>query len=148
MTELCRTQSYLRENVTCSSAAVNVTDKLIEAATNTINSIRFSENHSVATATISSDGRVFTGVNVYHFTGGPCAELVVLGVAAAAGIEQLTHIVTVGNKQRGILNPCGRCRQVLLDLHPDIKVIVTGPSGLAVESIRDLLPYMYVNPEL
>ena len=86
--------------------------------------------------------------DVFHFTGGPCAELVVLGAAAAAGVKSLTHIVAVGSKGRGILNPCGRCRQILLDNHPEISVIVTGPSGNKIERIRDLLPHSYVWSEV
>ncbi|KAL4793147.1 Blasticidin-S deaminase [Aspergillus venezuelensis] len=119
---------------------------LVETATRTINDIPFSEDYSVASAAIASDERVFTGVNVYHFTGGPCAELVVLGVAAAAGASQLTHIVAVGNSQRGTLSPCGRCRQVLLDLQPGIKVIL-GPSGskdARSVAIAELLPSSYL----
>lgn len=117
---------------------------LIQTATATINNIPVSDDYSVASSALASDGRVFTGVNVYHFTGGPCAELVVLGVAAAAAAERLTHIVAVANENRGILSPCGRCRQVLLDLHPDIKVILPAPHGQGrVVGIRDLLPSAY-----
>ncbi|KAL5342111.1 cytidine deaminase-like protein [Aspergillus crustosus] len=113
---------------------------LVETATTTINSIPISEDYSVSSAARSSDGRVFTGVNVYHFTGGPCAELVVLGVAAAAGAARLTHIVAVGNNGRGILSPCGRCRQVLLDLHPYVQVIL----GTRSVPIAELLPWSYL----
>ncbi len=114
---------------------------LVETATATINSIPLSEDYSVASAARTSDGRVFTGVNVYHFTGGPCAELVVLGVAAAAGPTRLTHIVAVGNEQRGILSPCGRCRQVLLDLQPDIQVIVGEAGREQSVAVAELLPF-------
>lgn len=118
---------------------------LIERATATINSIPISEDYSVASAALSSDGRIFTGVNVYHFTGGPCAELVVLGTAAAAAAGNLTCIVAIGNENRGILSPCGRCRQVLLDLHPGIKVIVKDSDGQPTAvGIRELLPSGYV----
>ncbi|KAL3475222.1 cytidine deaminase-like protein [Aspergillus californicus] len=114
---------------------------LVETATTTINNISLSEDYSVGSAALASDGRIFSGVNVYHFTGGPCAELVVLGVAAAAGVERLTHIVAVGNNDRGILSPCGRCRQVLLDLQPDIQVIVNSRQAVP---IAELLPSSYV----
>nr|AGU01695.1 Renilla luciferase-blasticidin S deaminase fusion protein [Cloning vector pCRm-Rluc-BSD] len=118
---------------------------LIERATATINSIPISEDYSVASAALSSDGRIFTGVNVYHFTGGPCAELVVLGTAAAAAAGNLTCIVAIGNENRGILSPCGRCRQVLLDLHPGIKAIVKDSDGQPTAvGIRELLPSGYV----
>ncbi|KAK2756477.1 hypothetical protein FQN54_005370 [Arachnomyces sp. PD_36] len=117
---------------------------LIDTATSTINNIPPSDYYSVSSAALSSDGRVFTGVNVYHFNGGPCAELVVLGVAAAAGVEKLTHIVAVGSKGRGVLNPCGRCRQVLCDLHPGIKVIVKDREGkMVLVDCGSLLPYSY-----
>lgn len=33
-------------------------------------------------------------------------------------------MVAVRNDGVTVLSPCGRCRQVLMDLHPDIRVIV------------------------
>lgn len=100
-----------------------------------------------------------------HFNGGPCAELVVLGTAAAGGCGTpgtLTHMVAVRNDGVTVLSPCGRCRQVLMDLHPDIRVIVDtrtgkkGPPGetgergangglgsLRVVSMDELLPFAY-----
>ena len=47
----------------------NIETKLIEAATQVIENIAVSENHSVSSAAISADAKIFTGVNVYHFTG-------------------------------------------------------------------------------
>lgn len=64
------------------------------------------------------DGRIVTAVNVYHFTGGPCAELVLIGAAAAQGSYELDTVVAVGDRDRGVAPPCGRCRQVLLDFAP------------------------------
>lgn len=61
---------------------------LVDAATSTINNIRPSDYHSIRCAAPSGDGRIFTGVNVYHFNGGPCADLVVIGIAAAAEVEK------------------------------------------------------------
>ena len=74
-----------------------------------------------AQAVRADDGRVFAGVNLYHFTGGPCAELVALGSARAAGSTAITHIVAVGDHGRGPVGPCGRDRQVLLDYHPGVQ---------------------------
>jgi cytidine deaminase len=116
---------------------------LIEVARSTINSIPKSDIHSVASVALSENGQVFSGVNVYHFTGGPCAELVVLGVVAGAGAQKLTHIVAVGEDgQEGvIMSPCGRCRQVMRDLHPGINVILETAGRAVSVSIDDLLPY-------
>lgn len=116
---------------------------LVDTATSVINDIPVSDFHSVASSVLSDDGRVFSGVNVYHFNGGPCAELVALGVAAAAGVTKLTHVVAVANEGRGILSPCGRCRQVLIDLHPGIKAIVSSKEGLRMVAVDDLLPSTY-----
>lgn len=97
--------------------------------------------HTMGAAVRASDGRVFVGVNLYHFTGGPCAELVALGAARAHGATDLTHIVAVGNHGRGVKAPCGRDRQVLADYYPGIQVIVPMPGGeLGVLPIDDLLP--------
>ncbi|KAJ5375625.1 APOBEC/CMP deaminase zinc-binding [Penicillium concentricum] len=118
---------------------------LVEIARTTINTIPKSDTHSVASAALSANGQVFTGVNVFHFTGGPCAELVVLGVAAGAGTPRLLHIVAVGEDGHDgvIINPCGRCRQVLHDLHPGIRVIVQKGGEVKSVSIDELLPYAY-----
>ena len=99
--------------------------------------------HTMGAAVRAADGRVFAGVNLYHFTGGPCAELVALGTARAAGARELTHVVAVGNHGRGVQNPCGRDRQVLADLHPGIRVIVTTPAGVVSVEIGDLLPLAF-----
>ena len=42
------------------------------------------QNHTVAAAAMDLNGNIYAGVNNYHFNGGPCAELVVLGIAASA----------------------------------------------------------------
>lgn len=148
---------------------------LIDAATVVIDAI--TQHHTptnrarifeatVSSALLSSSGRIFTGVNVSHFTGGPCAEHVALGNANAAGVvncppkpaarldgdagsveaevEVLTHCVAVTSRGRGVISPCGKCRQMLFDYHPGIKVIVVGAGGvLTVVGMRELLPWAY-----
>lgn len=103
--------------------------------------------HTVASAVMDTAGEIHTGVNVYHFTGGPCAELVALGVAAAAGAGPITEIVAVGDGGRGVIAPCGRCRQVLLDQHPDARVIVPGGDGPRSVPVVGLLPYSFRHPD-
>jgi cytidine deaminase len=44
-----------------------------------------------------------------------------------------------------VINPCGRCRQVLLDYNPDIDVIVLDGEGKeGVARVRELVPFAYV----
>lgn len=76
--------------------------------------------HTMGAAVRDLDGRMYGGINLYHFTGGPCAELVALGHARASGARELSTIVAVGNFGRGPVGPCGRDRQVLFDYQPNI----------------------------
>jgi cytidine deaminase len=104
--------------------------------------------HTMGAAVRGTDGRVYVGVNLYHFTGGPCAELVALGTARAGGANGITHIVAVGNHGRGPVGPCGRDRQVLLDYYPGVRVILPTTAGLRSVAIEDLMPLATVwSPE-
>jgi cytidine deaminase len=109
--------------------------KIIDANTDGADGV-----HTMGAAVRGADGRMFGGINLYHFTGGPCAELVALGNARASGARQLTTIVAVGNLGRGPVGPCGRDRQVLFDYYSDIRVLLPGPGGIKSVEIRDLVP--------
>lgn len=116
---------------------------LVAAASALINARGDGAVRTVAAAVLTSDGRVSTGLNLYHFTGGPCAELTALANAAAASSAPVVLIVAVGDAGRGVIPPCGRCRQVLLDLHPDSRVLLSGQDHGGT-AIADLLPASYV----
>lgn len=104
--------------------------------------------HTMGAAVRASDGRIFGGVNLFHFTGGPCAELVALGAARAGGAREVTHIVAVGNHGRGVCSPCGRDRQVFVDYYPTMRVLVPRADGQPVSVVAtDLMPLSYVRPE-
>ncbi|MET9330552.1 cytidine deaminase [Streptomyces cellulosae] len=122
----------------------DVDEELVAAATEVARTRCRGDNHTVAAAARAADGRIVTGVNAYHFTGGPCAELVVLGTAAAQGAHDLATIVAVGDRDRGVISPCGRCRQALLDYFPALQVIVPTPDGLRAVPVTALLPHTYV----
>ncbi|MEV0228739.1 hypothetical protein [Nonomuraea sp. NPDC050786] len=127
------------------TAQINHVDhELIQAAAQVAATRCRGDNHTMAAAARDRDGRIVTAVNAYHFTGGPCAELVLIGTAAAQGIYHLDTLVAVGDRDRGVVPPCGRCRQVLLDYFPAIKVIVGTGDALRTVSITDLLPESYV----
>lgn len=96
--------------------------------------------HTMGAAVRTIDGGMYGGINLYHFTGGPCAELVALGHARASGARELSTIVAVGNLGRGPVGPCGRDRQVLFDYHPNIRVILPTATGVRSVRIKDLMP--------
>jgi cytidine deaminase len=118
--------------------------ELVEAAAQVARTRCRGDNHTMAAAGRGRDGRIVTAVNAYHFTGGPCAELVLLGAAAAQGIYELETIVAVGDRDRGVVPPCGRCRQVLLDYFPGLEVIVGGGERPRTVAVTDLLPESHV----
>ncbi|MEU2155765.1 cytidine deaminase [Streptomyces sp. NPDC019396] len=122
----------------------HVDQDLIKAATRVARTRCRGENHTVAAAGRAVDGRIVTAVNAYHFTGGPCAELVLVGAAAAQGLHELDTVVAVGYRERGVVPPCGRCRQVLLDHFPALKVIVGEGDRIRTVRIAELLPESYV----
>lgn len=127
--------------------------ELLDLATRTIdantdaNSPDADGIHTVGAAVMAGDYRTFAGVNLYHFTGGPCAELVALGAARAAGAREIVTIVAVGNGGRGILAPCGRDRQVLIDYYPGCRVLIPTPDGARSVLATDLLPGSFRGPE-
>jgi cytidine deaminase len=114
--------------------------ELIEAATHVAKTYCRRDNHTVASAARCRDGNIVTAVNAYHFTGGPCAELVVIGAAASQGYYDLERIVAVGDGDWRIVPPCGRCRQALFDYFPTIEVIVRSSDRFLTYSIVELLP--------
>ncbi len=117
--------------------------ELVAAAEAAISAAGDGAVHSVGAAVRSADGSVHVGVNLYHFTGGPCAELVALATARTRGATSIAKIVAVGDRGRGVLSPCGRDRQVFVDLYPGIRVIVPTPDGPRSIPATSLLPHAY-----
>jgi cytidine deaminase len=50
----------------------------------------------------------------------------------------------VGDRDRGVIPPCGRCRQVLLDYFPNVRVVVGSGDRLREVPVVELLPETYV----
>ncbi|KAK4057164.1 hypothetical protein OIO90_001659 [Microbotryomycetes sp. JL221] len=152
---------------------------MVAEAIRLIDSIPINLNHSVAAAILTTRGRIITAVNMFHFSGSTCAEMSCLAKAASEGVlssrvyataspnglvyndiganghqarESVDCIVAVGDRGRGVINPCGRCRQIILDYFPLARVIVaTDPtpddddddSRLEIVPITDLMPRPY-----
>jgi cytidine deaminase len=125
-----------------------ISSELIDAAFRCFSKIPANENHSVVASVLTKDNKIFTAFNVHHFTGGPCAEPAAFGTAAAQGYlpHDLTHVVAVIDKggKGGVINPCGKCRQIMLDLCPEIQVVIVAEEDeIRIVPCKDLLPYAY-----
>ena len=118
-------------------------NKLVEAATDIIEKRNDGVNHTVGAAVATKDGKIIPGVNLYHFTGGPCGEIVALANAITAGEKDLIAVVAVGDRGRNVLAPCGRCRQILFEYYPDMFAIVAKNGEYVAKPVRELLPDVY-----
>ena len=116
---------------------------LIDAAFQLIREVGDEEHHTVSAAVRTMGGEIITGVNLAHFTGGPCAEVVALANVAAARAVAQTIVAVSGND---LLAPCGRCRQILIDYWPEVNVVVPDVDGRPVTiPILGLLPFAYLS---
>ncbi|OLP01625.1 cytidine deaminase [Mycolicibacterium porcinum] len=93
---------------------------------------------SVGAAALVDDGRVVTGCNVENVSYGLglCAECAVACALHSGGGGRLVALSCVG-PDGGLLMPCGRCRQVLLE-HGGPELLIDHPDG--ARPLRELLP--------
>ena len=99
--------------------------------------------HTVGCALRCKNGRVYLGVNCDGIHGS-CAEYIAIGAAITAGEREFDCIVAVWGKTGAIIPPCGNCRQMLHDYTGTINIIVQGAEGPEKHSIKELLPYPYI----
>ena len=93
----------------------------------------------VGAAALVDDGRVVVGCNVENACYGVtlCAECGLVSALHASGGGRLVAFTCVDGAG-GVLMPCGRCRQLLVE---------HGGSDLLVETTRGILPMSDVLPD-
>ena len=126
----------------------SVIDRLIQSASEMLARSGDGNNHTVAASVYADDGLIYSGMNLFHFTGGPCAEIVALARLAsdAPGATPLA-IVAVADRERGVIAPCGRCRQILTDYCPDVQIVLRTEQGIQAVPLAATLPYGYVRSD-
>jgi len=94
---------------------------------------------SVAAAIRSTSGRTYTGVCVDVSCGiGFCAEHAAVAEMLKARETEVEMIVAVCSD--GVLPPCGRCRELLVQVNPkNFDALVVLP-GQRIVRLRELLP--------
>ena len=126
----------------------HIIEKMVNSASEMLARSGDGNNHTVAAAIYAEDGLIYSGVNLYHFTGGPCAEIVALArLASDGGGAKPLAIVAVADRERGIIAPCGRCRQILTDYCPEIQVVLKTEHGIRAMPLTALLPYVYLRAD-
>ena len=91
---------------------------------------------------VGADGRTFAGCNVENISFGLtiCAERNAVFAAVAAGCREFTKMVIVADTKEPA-SPCGACRQVLAEFHPNLDLILANFHGKSLAfQLADLLP--------
>ncbi|MCS6827980.1 MAG: cytidine deaminase [Caldilinea sp.] len=105
-------------------------------------------NYAVGAAVLTEDGEVFPGCNVENaaYPATICAERVALTAAVAHGKRRFVAIAVV---TRNGGSPCGACRQVMIELGPDMVVYIADETGAyRTTTVRALLPDGFDNASL
>lgn len=95
----------------------------------------------VGAALLCKDGTVFTGVNIENAAYGPsvCAERTAFFKAISEGHREFVKIAVTCD--HAYCQPCGICRQVMVEHAPDLVVLMGNPSGTFKRTtIKELLP--------
>jgi len=95
----------------------------------------------VGAALLCADGTVFTGVNIENASFGPtiCAERTAMFKAISEGHRDFVKIAVTCD--RAYCQPCGVCRQVMIEHAPDLEVLMGSLDGsFKRTTIRELLP--------
>lgn len=96
----------------------------------------------VGAAVLTADGRVFSGCNVENSSYGLaiCAERAALCKAVSEGARDVRVVAIVADTAKPC-PPCGACRQMLSELGPHCRVILSNLAGDVEQStIEALLP--------
>lgn len=104
----------------------------------------------VGAALLTTDGKVYLGTNVENCGYSPtnCAERSAFFSAVSNGERNFAKLAIVGDSN-DITYPCGICRQVIVELAPNIEIICAkDENNYEVLSIKDLLPHAFTPNDL
>jgi cytidine deaminase len=94
----------------------------------------------------SASGRLYAGCNVENaaYPEGWCAETSAIAALVAAGETRIVEALVMG-KGRGLVTPCGGCRQRLREFAADdLPIHICGPVGhRRTVSLGELLPLSF-----
>ncbi len=100
----------------------------------------------VGAVAVSTDGRMFPGVNVENASYGltSCAERNAVFNAVASGATAFTMVMLMTDTEDPV-TPCGACRQVLAEFcPPDMPVICETLNGRSkTYQLKDLIPFAF-----
>ena len=99
----------------------------------------------VGAAVETGDGTIYGGCNIENVSYGltNCAERTAMFQAVANGAKALVRMVICADTPEP-LAPCGACRQVMVELGPQMEVLLINLSGKQIHTtVVDLMPYSF-----
>ena len=95
---------------------------------------------SVSAALLAGNGSIYTGICLDVCSGmGFCAEHAAIATMISAGESRIMQLVAIGKE--GIIPPCGRCRELIHQIHDENWNTEIMISYDQVVFLRNLLPY-------
>lgn len=125
----------------------NEDKELIQTALDTLERLYKKGRYEVAAAVRTKDGKIYSGIHIeakYSGYADVCGEVAAISVAVADRQSELDSIVAVAKNEKGekvILEPCGRCRDVISDFGRDVNVIIGSLDNPTKIKIEELIPY-------
>ncbi len=121
--------------------------KLINEARKYLGEFRLSENYltagSVSAALITKNGNIYTGICVDLACGiGFCAEHSAISEMLKNRETEIDMLVAIS--ENGILPPCGRCRELMLQLNKNNKETKIIIDENKIVKLEELLPYSWI----
>lgn len=96
----------------------------------------------VGVAALTDEGNVVTGANVENASYGLtlCAECALVSKLHTDALGKRLVAFACVDGEGNVLQPCGRCRQLLYEFGGD-SLLIDGPSGII--TLADLLPWAF-----
>jgi cytidine deaminase len=99
----------------------------------------------VGSAVLTAGGKIYTGCNIENSSYGLtiCAERTALFKAISEGARKF-RAIAIASDEAGFTEPCGACRQVIMDLAGDIDVVLSDARGRRkIMRMGELLPHPF-----
>ena len=107
---------------------------------------RYASYGGVGSALITKKGNIYTGICIDTCCGlGFCAEHAAVAEMLKNGESEIKEIIAVAeSRNHEVISPCGRCRELMLQINPKNKETIVHLSSKKNQKLTKLLPEHWV----